>query len=444
MLTAVLALAIVIAVQGVFQTRRSVGDAFRRQSNVGSAQVALEELLRWQIVEESAIRGYALTRDSFYIGQYLTASSSFDSRIDAIRERLAAERLPRVTQLLMEYVRVQSQWRDEVATPLMRHPTDRLNELDKRNQVFSDYENRIVAIMRADLLADNLSLSDSMQMQLERGAYVRTFWFLIFGLIAILLNAFRTRLYGELEEERMTTEKLQRAFLSETVPLPNCQVGTAYRSASSHVAVGGDVFDVHRLDEACALLLIADVSGKGVDAAVLTAFIKFTIRGIALRHRDPGAILAEFNMAFSQGVKNPYLFVSMLVGVLDTRTFALQYASAGHDSAFLRRAESVERLQVTGPVLGVMDEPFGTQTVDLYPGDAVVLATDGLTEARSRSGAMLGEEGAMRLIERAPRDAQALADSLAAQVRIIVGGRLRDDLAILVVRVKEAPASPPA
>ncbi len=225
---------------------------------------------------------------------------------------------------------------------------------------------------------------------------MRAFWLLLFGLLAILFNGYRTRLYRELEEERTTTETLQRAFQSESVPLPNCEVGTAYRSASSHLAVGGDVFDVQLLSDSQALLLIADVSGKGIDAAVLTAFIKFTIRGIAPRDRDPGAILAEFNTAFSRAVKDPYLFVSMFVGVLDTRTFALQYASAGHDSAFVRRSDSVQQLAVTGPVLGVMEEPFGTQTVDLRPGDAVVLATDGLTEARDRAGNLLQDVGAMR------------------------------------------------
>jgi len=439
-LTLLLALAVVVAVQGSFQTRGSIAETFARQSNVQSAQLALEELLRSQVVEENALRGYALTRESYYIDQYLTAASAFDSRIVTIRTLLASEGLVRVEQLLTEYVRVQSQWRDEVAAPLMRRPTQRMSELDKRNKVFSDYETRIVAIMRADLEGANTSLARSTQMQLERSTYVPAFWFLLFGLLAILFNAFRTRLYGELEEERMTTEKLQRAFLSESEPLPNCDVGTAYRSASSHLAVGGDVFDVHRLNDSQALLLIADVSGKGVDAAVLTAFIKFTIRGIALRHYDPSAILAEFNMAFSQAVKNPYLFVSMFVGVLDTKTFALHYASAGHDSAFVRRWDRVDRLAVTGPVLGVMNEPFGARTLDLQPGDAVVLTTDGLTEARNRSGVVLGEDGAMRLIERAPRAAQALADSLVAQVRLIVGGRLRDDLAILIVRVGDASA----
>jgi sigma-B regulation protein RsbU (phosphoserine phosphatase) len=109
----------------------------------------------------------------------------------------------------------------------------------------------------------------------------------------------------------------------------------------------------------------------------------------------------------------------------------------------VRRWDRVDRLDVTGPVLGVMEEPFGLRTIDLRPGDTIVLATDGLTEARNRAGVVLGDEGAMRLIERAPRGAQALADSLVAQVRIIVGRRLRDDLAILVVRVNESAVPRP-
>ena len=171
--------------------------------------------------------------------------------------------------------------------------------------------------------------------------------------------------------------------------------------------MGGDVFDVYRLSDTLAMAFIADVSGKGVDAAVLTAFIKFTIRGIALRRRDPGAMLAEFNTAFSQTVENPYLFVSMFVGVLDTQTLQFRYASAGHDSAFVRRADDVQQLAVTGPVLGVMEEPFETKTLYLEDGDTLVLVTDGLTEARNRAGEQLYEEGAMELIAREQSSAAA-------------------------------------
>jgi serine phosphatase RsbU (regulator of sigma subunit) len=437
LLTAFLVLALAIAVLGAFQTRTSIADTFLRQSKVQEAQLALEELLRLQIVEENALRGYSLTHDPFYVDQYRAGAVAFDAKVRSIRAALESERLVRVEQLITDYARIQSQWRDEVAASLLRRPEKRLAELEKRNKGFSDYESRIVAAIRVELAVANAMFARSTQAQLARTAYVRAFWLLLFGLLAILFNAYRTRLNRELEEERTTTETLQRAFRSESVPLPNCEVGTAYQSASSRAAVGGDVFDVFRLSKNLALVLIADVSGKGIDAAVLTAFIKFTIRGIALRQPEPGDVLAEFDASFAKIVQNPYLFVSMFVGILNTETFELRYASAGHDSAFLRRSQSVQQLAVTGPVLGVMDASFESRTIELHGGDMLVLATDGLTEARDRRGNMLYETGAMRLIERAAPTAQGLANDLVTRVRALGGNRLRDDLAILVIRTNE-------
>jgi serine phosphatase RsbU (regulator of sigma subunit) len=443
LLPAFLVVALAFAVQGAFQTRASIADTFSRQAAIQQSQITLEELLRLQIFEESLLRGYSISRDPFYVDQYQQAVSDFDQKVTSIRQTLAAQNLKQVQRMLDEYAGLQMQWRTVIATPLLRHPDQQLLEMDRRNKLLSDGETKTVEAIRESLADANASFAKSTQMQLERSAYARAFWLLAFGLLAILLNGFRSRLYQELEEEKNTTEILQRAFRSESVPLPHCQVGSAYLSAGSHLAVGGDVFDVYRLSNSLALVLIADVSGKGVDAAVLTAFIKFTIRGIALRRRDPGAILAEFNTAFSQTVENPYLFVSMFVGVLDTETFQLRYASAGHDSAFMRRASGVQQLAVTGPVLGVMEEPFGTKSIVMEDGDTLVLATDGLTEARKRTGEQLRETGAMDLIEHASVEPQLLADELVAQVRALGGNRLRDDLAILAIRVSPPSAETP-
>jgi serine phosphatase RsbU (regulator of sigma subunit) len=443
LLPAFLVVALAFAVQGAFQTRASIAETFSRQAAIQHAQITLEELLRLQIFEESLLRGYSLSRDPFYVQQYQQAVSDFDQKVTSIHETLSAQNLKPVQRMLDEYSNFQSQWRSTVATPFLRHPDQQLLEMDKHNKLLTDYENKTVEEIRTSLADTNAGLARTTQTELERSSYARAFWLLAFGLLAILLNGFNSRLYRELEEEKNTTEILQRAFRSESVPLPNCQVGSAYLSAGSHLAVGGDVFDVYRLSNTLALVLIADVSGKGVDAAVLTAFIKFTIRGIALRRRDPGAILAEFNTAFSQTVENPYLFVSMFVGVLDTETFQLRYASAGHDSAFMRRANGVQQLAVTGPVLGVMEEPFGTKSVVMEDGDTLVLATDGLTEARTRAGEQLRETGAMELIEHASVEPQLLADELVAQVRALGGNHLRDDLAILAIRVSPPVAETP-
>jgi sigma-B regulation protein RsbU (phosphoserine phosphatase) len=435
LLTAFLLLALAFAVLGAFQTRESMARTFARQSQIQAAQTELEELLRLQVDEENSLRGYSLTHDPFYVDQYTSAAGEFDARARTLAQTLATQGLVTAQRLVDQYTALQGRWRNAVASLVLAHPRQQLSEIDKRNKFYSDQEASIVRTIRAELAGANDILGRDTQAELDRSSYVRAFWLLLFGLLAILFNAFRSRLYRELEEERTTTEILQRAFTSEAIPIPNCEVGGSYVSASSHLAVGGDVYDVYRLSSNLALLLIADVSGKGVDAAVLTAFIKFTIRGIALRRRDPAAILSEFNTSFSQAVENPYLFVSMWLGILDTDTLVLRYASAGHDSAFIRRSSNVQQLPVTGPILGVMEEPFETRQTNLERGDLLVLTTDGLTEARTRSGNQLTESGAMELIAKGTERAQALADELVASVRALSRNRLRDDLAILVVRV---------
>ncbi len=436
-ITAFLAIAVAIAVQGAFQTRTGTVATFARLSTIQQAQVSLEELSRLQIDEENSVRGFTLTRDPFYKDQYRNAVARFDQKERSLHETLRRERLSAAANSLDDYAALQSNWRRKIAEPLLAHPGKDVAQIDKENKLFSDYEDRTTQSIRTTLAATGVGLSRSTQEQVDRSLVGRVFWLLVFGLLAILFNAFRTRSDVELAEERTITETLQRAFRSEHVPLPNAEVGSAYLSASSHLAVGGDVFDVYRLSDTLALILIADVSGKGVDAAVLTAFIKFTIRGIGLRRRDPGAMLAEFNTAFAQTVENPYLFVSMFVAVLDTETLQLRYASAGHDSAFLRRSSGVSQLSVTGPVLGVMEEPFETKTLYLEDGDTLVLATDGLTEARNRAGDQLHETGAMELIDRSSPQPQLLADELVAQVRALGGNRTRDDIAVLAIRVHD-------
>lgn len=435
LMTAFLVLTLAFAVQGTFETRTQIDRTFERSAQIDQAQINLEELLRLQIDEENSLRGYALTRDPFYVAQYRQAAGGYDAKEREIKQVLHDQQLLGSRQLLYQYGLLQSEWRAEVAAPLLRHPARGLVELDKRNKLFSDYETRTVDAIRQGLADTDAALVSSTQLQLDRSAYWRLFWVLVFGLLAILFNVYRSRANRELEQERAITQILQRAFRSETIPLPGCEVGSAYVSATNHTAVGGDVFDVYRLSENRALILIADVSGKGVDAAILTAFIKFMIRAIALRQGDVAAILSEFNVAFSKAVGNPYLFASMFVGVLDVQTFRLEYGSAGHDCAYLRRGDGVEQLPVTGPVLGVMEEPFYAKTVDLEPGAILVLTTDGLTDVRNRAGERLLTRGAMELIGRASPHAQQLADELVAEVRARGRNRVSDDLAILAIRV---------
>jgi len=433
-MTAFLAVTLLFVMQGTLETRSQVASTFEQLSQVQQAQLDLEELLRLQIDEENSLRGYSLTRDPFYVAQYRQAMSGYDDKEAAIAAILQGQHLAGPAEMLGTYERIQAAWRNQVAAPWLARPGELL-ALDKANKLFSDYETRTGFAMRQALAGTDAALVRSTQTQIDNASYARAFWVLAFGFLAILLNIYRSRLNRQLEQERTITDILQQAFRSESIPLPHCEVGSAYLSATTHLAVGGDIFDVYRLSDTRALVLIADISGKGVDAAVLTAFIRFMIRAIAVRHSEPAAILAEFNVAFSKAVGNPYLFVSMFVGVLDTVTRRLEYSSAGHDCAYLRRRDGVHQLSVTGPVLGVMEEPYYSKMVQLDPGDTLVLTTDGLTEVRNRAGKPLLGRGAIELIARAGPHAQQLVDELVAKVRARGGKRIRDDLAILAIRV---------
>src|ERR1700761_3674953 len=182
LLTAFLIVAVAIAVVGAFQTRSNMAAPFDRQGSIQSAQLTFEELRRLQIVEENALRGYSLTRDSFYVDQYGSAASEVDSKIASVRQTLQLEHLNDADRVLADYALIQDNWRQQVAAPLLRHPNSgQLADLDMRNKLFTDYESRIVAVLRRDLAAANAEFAASTQAQLDRSAYVRAFWLLLFG-----------------------------------------------------------------------------------------------------------------------------------------------------------------------------------------------------------------------------------------------------------------------
>lgn len=438
--TAILGFALIIAVTGALVTRQAINSSFSEQMQIERAQLTLERMLKIQLDEENYVRAYVITRDPSDIDSYRAVGAQFETERNTLSQILQHEGLADALGALEDYEMAHRDWHSEVAEPMLAHPGSSARELEKRGKTLIESQSDAAHFIETRLDRRNREVLASTQTQIDNTLYTRMIWLVLFGLVAILLNGWRSRLTSALEDERLTTQTLQRAFRSEHVPLPNTRIGSAYGAASSHLAVGGDVFDVHQLSDRLGLVVIADVSGKGVDAAVLTAFIKFTIRGIALRRRDPGFILQEFNRAFPRTVGNPYLFVSMFVGILDTWTLRLDYASAGHDIAFVRRGKNVEQLAVTGPVLGVMEEPFDVKTVYLEDGDMIVLSTDGLTEARDAQGTFLETSGAMKWIAEEGNDPAQLAANLIERARRRSNNSMRDDVAVLAIAVQRPSA----
>jgi sigma-B regulation protein RsbU (phosphoserine phosphatase) len=212
-------------------------------------------------------------------------------------------------------------------------------------------------------------------------------------------------------------------------------MGSAYASATREALVGGDVLDTWRAGPGFGWFLIADASGKGIEAARHAAFAQYAIRALAADADDPADVVRRFNRLFLDTFDDPSVFVVVFLGAFDARSQTLRYASAGHGTAYVRRGTLIEWLPPTGSIVGITrEEAYATESLPLAVGDIVLLATDGLSEARSAAGEMLGEERVAALLRDAPADPQALCDLLVASADAYSGG-VQDDLAIIALRV---------
>ena len=159
--------------------------------------------------------------------------------------------------------------------------------------------------------------------------------------------------------------------------------------------VGGDFFDIILLDEGQIGLAIADVSDKGVPAALFMMSCRTLLKGVAIGLTEPGAVLGEVNDLLHED-NDTMLFVTVLYAVYNPSTGDLTYASGGHDPPMLIRADgSVSLLPLTdGIALGVVpDLKYKQHKMTLGPGDTVVLYTDGVTEAQNTEGSAFEVDG---------------------------------------------------
>ncbi|MGI8632101.1 MAG: SpoIIE family protein phosphatase [Solirubrobacterales bacterium] len=237
---------------------------------------------------------------------------------------------------------------------------------------------------------------------------------------------------------------LQQSLLPPSLPeVPSLQLAARFHAASEALEVGGDFYDVFSLAEPTWTVAIGDVAGKGADAAAVTSLARHSIRAGALGRRSPSAVLRTLNSVMSSG-DSDRLCTALCANLtpLPHGGIELEAASAGHPRPLLVRTDgSCEWLECGGLMLGVepevqLDDVRGV----LSPGDALVLYTDGITEARSPSGRSYEDRffGAERLQQAACRLAGGTAEEIAAGIEeAVLGferGALADDIALLVLR----------
>jgi serine phosphatase RsbU (regulator of sigma subunit) len=241
----------------------------------------------------------------------------------------------------------------------------------------------------------------------------------------------------DFETEHGIAERLQEALLTTATSARGIVFSHLYRSSTVRARVGGDFFDVFELAHGRVGVVIGDVSGKGLEAAVLTSLIKHTIRAFAHDMSSPAAVVARANVALGRAAKLPE-FASVFFGVIETRTASMTYCCAGHPPAAILTGEGeVVLLESTSPVIGAFEDlEYCECSTLLAPLDRVCLYTDGVTEARSTDGTFFGEERLVGLLQdRSNASVQELPSAVYDAVMGFTGGQLTDDIALLVFRL---------
>jgi serine phosphatase RsbU (regulator of sigma subunit)/catechol 2,3-dioxygenase-like lactoylglutathione lyase family enzyme len=198
--------------------------------------------------------------------------------------------------------------------------------------------------------------------------------------------------------------------------------------------VGGDYYDCVRLGGDRLALVLADVSGKGMPAALLMASLQACVREACLAAAgDPARILAHVNRRFWEASPSS-AYASAIYLEYDDGTRRVRYVNCGHPPALLlRRDGTLEPLAATGTVLGLFDDWAGTVAdTSLAAGDRLVLYSDGVTEALAADGSEFGEARLVEALRRAAGSAAAIADRLTADVLAFGGGADQfDDLTLI-------------
>ncbi len=239
-----------------------------------------------------------------------------------------------------------------------------------------------------------------------------------------------------------TAHTLQQSLLPSALPeLPGIRLAARYLPAGEGLEVGGDFYDVFTCkEEGVTAILLGDVSGKGVTAAAVTALTRYTARAVAPYETEPDRILARLNQAILDQTDTTLFVTAVLACIEITGGGArLTMASGGHPPPLrLRRDGTVEPLGRPGLILGISPSPpLPLFHVELERGDTLVFYTDGVIEARIDTK-LFGEERLAALV----RDCRGLeVGEIAARIeRAAVefqNGNVRDDIAVLVLRIME-------
>ncbi|MDP3890935.1 PP2C family protein-serine/threonine phosphatase [Nocardioides sp.] len=230
---------------------------------------------------------------------------------------------------------------------------------------------------------------------------------------------------------------LQQTLIPPRPPLvPGLDVAAVYRPAGDGEEVGGDFYDVFQVAEDDWVVVLGDISGKGVDAAVITSLVRHSLRAITVRVADPASALHELNEVVLAHDTERY---STLVLLRLRRTdggWSITSSCAGHPAPLLQRAGGHPTpIGEPGFLLGAFEQPeYTSTTTRLVSGDTLLLHTDGVTEGR-REGVFFGEARLLEAMARHGSEPSALAHGVLEDVLDFQHAVPADDIAIVTLHV---------
>lgn len=187
-----------------------------------------------------------------------------------------------------------------------------------------------------------------------------------------------------------------------------------------------------------ATICIADVTGKGMPAALLMSNLQAAVRAFGASESEPAALCARVNRAMTAHIASGR-FVTLFYGILEADRRTLTYTNAGHNPPLLLRADGrLEELSTGGLLMGIdSDVTYEQAQLELRAGDRLVLYTDGVTEAMRPTGELYGEDRLLTGIRRhGTADPETLQQRLLEDVPAFCGGEFQDDATVLVVAVE--------
>lgn len=241
----------------------------------------------------------------------------------------------------------------------------------------------------------------------------------------------------ELKKMRREVElagKIQKQLLPKQQPDIK-QYSLCGRNITAH-SVGGDYYDFIQLDDNRWAICLGDVSGKGLPASLLMSNLQAILRGQVIYQPSPGTLLKNANRQLYQST-DIEKFVTLFLGILDVSSHTLQYSSGGHEYPFLIHSnESHQRLKIGGIPVGVMEnQHYEEETVELKPGNKLVIYSDGIIDSRNSEDEEFGEPRLEQLlIKNSNQSAQQIMDTIFdASLEHSKESQLFDDMTMVVI-----------